>query len=197
MQEFTANRRPDSADEIWNLQHYPVYTLGRAADESFLLNKGDIPVERVNRGGQVTYHGPGQLVQYLMLDLNALGLGVRALVSVIENTIVAVLDDWGIKAEARKDAPGVYVEGAKIAALGLRISRGYSYHGLAFNIDMDMSPWTGINACGLGVPVTQLSDLIDPCPSLAEVSDQMTQELVGRLGYNSHSFASPTKQPSE
>lgn len=187
MQRHTASRQAGSTDEIWNLQHYPVYTLGRAGNEGFLLEAGSIPVERVDRGGQITYHGPGQLIQYLLLDLNALGMGVRALVSTIESAIVSVLGEWDIDAQARFDAPGVYVDGAKIAALGLRISRGYSYHGLAFNVDMDMSPWAGINACGLGVPVTQLADLVSPCPSLESVGEKMTQELIRRLGYNGSS----------
>lgn len=190
MQQYTASRQPGSSDEIWNLEHDPVYTLGRAGKEHFLLAPGDIPVERVNRGGQVTYHGPGQLIQYLLLDLNSLGIGVRALVSTIETAIIRVLAGWNISAEARADAPGVYVEGAKIAALGLRISRGYSYHGLAFNVDMDMSPWAGIDACGLGVPVTQLSDLVDSCPDVAEVGKKMTEELISSLGYNDASFES-------
>lgn len=190
MRRFTADRTPDSIDEVWNLQHSPVYTLGRAGKEGFVIESGNIPVERVDRGGQVTYHGPGQLVQYLLLNLSRLGIGVRTLVSEIENSVVSVLDQWGIASEARPDAPGVYVGEAKIASLGLRVSRGYSYHGLALNVDMDMSPWAGINACGLGIPVTQIADLVESCPGMAEISDQMTQELMRRLGYNSFSSTS-------
>ena len=197
MQSYTAARKPGSVDEIWNLQHYPVYTLGCAGKESFLLERGNIPVERVDRGGQVTYHGPGQLIQYLLLDLNSLGIGVRALVSILESAVIKVLGGWGVEAEARSDAPGVYVQGEKIAALGLRISRGYSYHGLALNVDMDMSPWAGINACGLGVPVTQLSNLLDPCPSLDQVSKKMTQELIERLGYTMPSYMPPLQECSK
>ncbi len=184
MQKFTANREAHTADEIWNLQHRPVYTQGRAGKDMHLLNAGDIPVVRIDRGGQITYHGPGQLTQYLLLDIGRLGMGVRQLVSLIEEAVIAVLADWSIPARAWADAPGVYVEGAKIAALGLRVSRGRTYHGLAFNVAMDMAPWAGINPCGLGVPVTQLCDWVKPCPDVALVAARLGGEFAQRLGYN-------------
>ncbi len=188
MQKYTAARNADSLDEIWWLEHEPVFTLGRAGKDIHLGDTGDIPVLRVDRGGQVTYHGPGQLTLYLLLDIGRQGLGVRQLVTHIEQSIVQLLARWGVQANARSDAPGVYVDNAKIASLGLRISRGRSYHGLSFNIDMDMEPWQRINPCGLGVPVTQLSDWQDPCPSIQQTAELMSRELCHRLGYTAPSF---------
>ena len=157
MREFTDGRGQDTRDQLWLLQHPPVFTQGQAGRAEHLLMPGDIPVVQTDRGGQVTYHGPGQWVVYLLLDLRRRGLGVRDLVDLIENSVVAVLAGYGVHAESRRDAPGVYVDGAKIASLGLRIRRGCSYHGLALNVDMDLEPFTRINPCGLeGVPVTSL-----------------------------------------
>jgi len=184
MQNFTLNRDDNTDDELWIVEHPPVFTLGLNGKRKHLLNPGDIPVISVDRGGQVTYHGPGQLVMYTLLDLNRLGIGVKQLVQHIEKAIVNLLADYGIKAEGRRDAPGVYVDGAKIAALGLRIKNGKSFHGLAFNIDMDLEPFSRINPCGYeGMPVTQLSEL------KAEIDKaQITQQLIGHLttilGYN-------------
>ncbi len=191
MQDFTRTRHQATADEIWSLQHQPVFTVGRAGKDIYLGDTGAIPVVRTDRGGQVTYHGPGQLTQYLLLDTRRLNLGVRQLVDLIQDSIIALLDGWQIESEARSDAPGVYVRGSKIASLGLRISRGCSYHGLALNVDMDMAPWQRINACGLGVPVTRLSDWLNPCPSVDQVASALTREIAGRLGYNLPSHVEP------
>jgi len=160
MRDHTENAPPGAADEIWVTEHPPVFTLGRNARPEHLLAPGDIPVIASDRGGQVTYHGPGQLIVYLLLDLRRRGLGVRELVTLMEQALIDTLAHWDITAHARPDAPGVYVDGAKIASLGLRIRRGRSYHGLALNVDMDLEPFSRINPCGhAGLPVTQLRDL--------------------------------------
>lgn len=163
MRSFTDKRTPETPDEIWFIEHNPVYTLGQAGKMEHILNPGNIPVEKTDRGGQVTYHGPGQLVIYPLLNLRRLNLGVRELVSLLENTIINLLATYNINAKAKKEAPGVYVNSAKIASIGLRIRRGYCYHGLAFNIAMDLSPFAGINPCGMRqLTITQLSDLGGP-----------------------------------
>ncbi|HHJ14163.1 MAG TPA: lipoyl(octanoyl) transferase LipB [Gammaproteobacteria bacterium] len=160
MQAFTADRQGPQADSLWLLQHRPVFTLGMNGKREHLLDPGEIPVVEVDRGGQVTYHGPGQLVAYPLLDLRARGLGVRTLVQLLERSVIDWLAERGIAARARRDAPGVYVDGAKIAALGLRVRRGCCYHGLSFNVDMDLEPFSRINPCGYaGLAVTQLRDL--------------------------------------
>jgi len=148
MQAFTDERTDSTDDELWVLQHEPVFTQGQAGKEEHLLAPGDIPVVKVDRGGQVTYHGPGQLVIYVMIDLRRLGIGPRELVSTIEYAIVQTLALYGLKALARQDAPGVYIDDAKIASLGLRIRKGKSFHGLSLNVDMDMEPFSRINPCG-------------------------------------------------
>ncbi len=148
MRRFTAERDAETADEIWLLQHPPTFTQGRHGKPEHLLNSGDIPVLQIDRGGQVTYHGPGQLVAYLLLDMRRRHLGVRQLVTLMEQAVIELLAGYGIDASARPDAPGVYVDGAKVAALGLRVTRGCSYHGLSLNIDMDLSPFQRINPCG-------------------------------------------------
>jgi lipoyl(octanoyl) transferase len=159
MQQYNRGRTADSADYIWLTEHEPVFTQGRAGRAEHLLAPGDIPVIQTDRGGQVTYHGPGQLVAYLLLDLKRHGLGPKSLVELIQQSIIAVLADFGVASTSRPDAPGVYVDGAKIASLGLRISRGCSYHGLALNIAMDAEPFSRINPCGLqNLQVVQLSD---------------------------------------
>lgn len=183
MQRFTNTRGPGTDDEIWLLQHQPVFTQGQAGKAEHLLLPGDIPVVQADRGGQVTYHGPGQLVCYLLLDVRRLGIGVRELVSRIEQSIIEVLATYGVNAVAKPDAPGVYVEGAKIASLGLRIRNGRSFHGLALNVDMDLEPFRRINPCGYaGLQMTQLRDLIGPL-DFAEVQDRLLAQLVGLLGY--------------
>ncbi len=160
MREFTEARHPETTDEIWLVEHPPVFTLGRNGDPAHILNATGIPIVESDRGGQVTYHGPGQLVAYTLFDLNRLGIGIRSLVTGLENAIISILSQYGIKAQARRDAPGVYVDGRKIASLGLRIRKGCSYHGLSLNVDMDLTPFTAINPCGYpGLEVTRLADL--------------------------------------
>jgi lipoyl(octanoyl) transferase len=160
MQCFTEQRDATTADEIWLLEHEPVFTLGMNADRSHLLAPGDIPVVQIDRGGQVTYHGPGQLVVYPLIDLRRAGLGVRRLVSALEHSVIAYVERRGIRAECRREAPGVYVDGRKLASVGLRVRRGGSYHGLAFNINMDLQPFARINPCGYaGLQMTQLAAL--------------------------------------
>ena len=162
MQLFTNQRSETTADELWLLQHSPVYTLGKNGRPDHILDAQDIPVIKSDRGGQVTYHGPGQIVVYTLLDLNRRHIGVRELVTRIENSVIELLEDYDIRANARKDAPGVYVDDRKIAALGLRVRKGRSFHGLALNVDMDLEPFSRINPCGYqGLEVTQLSDLAD------------------------------------
>jgi lipoyl(octanoyl) transferase len=160
MQAFTGERGPETPDELWLLQHPPVYTLGLAGKPEHLLEPSEIPVVKIDRGGQITYHGPGQAVIYLLIDLHRRKLMVRQMVRLLEQALIDVLAGWGITAERRDGAPGVYVGEAKIAALGLKISRGCSYHGLALNVDMDLSPFERINPCGYeGLVCTQLRDL--------------------------------------
>jgi lipoyl(octanoyl) transferase len=160
MQQFVDARDTATPDEIWLLEHSPVFTLGMAADRNHLLLPGDIPVVAADRGGQVTYHGPGQLVAYPLLDVRRLGLTVRGLVLQLERAVIDLVAAHGVTAVGRRDAPGVYVEGRKLASLGLRIRRGSSYHGVALNVNMDLAPFTRINPCGMaGMQVTQLTDL--------------------------------------
>jgi lipoyl(octanoyl) transferase len=162
MRQFTDQRCDATPDELWLLQHPPVYTLGKNGRPEHILDPRHIPVIQSDRGGQVTYHGPGQIVVYTLLDLNRLRIGVRELVTRIENSIIELLDDYAISAHARKDAPGVYVDGRKIAALGLRVRKGRSFHGLALNVDMDLEPFSRINPCGFpNLQVTQLAALVD------------------------------------
>jgi lipoyl(octanoyl) transferase len=163
MQRFTDARGEDALDELWLVEHDPVFTLGQAGKPEHVLAPGDIPVLHVDRGGQVTYHGPGQIVLYPLLDLRRLGMGVREYVCRIEQAIIDTLDEWNIGAERREGAPGVYVGGAKVAALGIRVRRGCTFHGLAFNIGMDLEPFHRINPCGYhGLQVTSLQDLGGP-----------------------------------
>ena len=183
MQAFTQQRNARTADELWLLEHRPVYTLGMNGKREHLLAPGDIPVVEIDRGGQVTYHGPGQLVAYTLFDLKRLDIGIRVLVEALESSFIDWLGAQGIVATARRDAPGVYVDGAKVAALGLRVKRGCSYHGLALNVDADLEPFSGINPCGYeGMAVTRTRDLgIDQ--SVAEVAAQWLPYLLERLGY--------------
>ncbi|NBA97478.1 lipoyl(octanoyl) transferase LipB [Pseudomonas sp. R5(2019)] len=183
MRAFTDSRGPQTADEIWLVQHPPVFTQGQAGKAEHLLLPGDIPVVQVDRGGQVTYHGPGQLVVYLLLDVRRLGFGVRDLVSRIERSLIELLASYGVEAAAKADAPGVYVDGAKIASLGLRIRNGCSFHGLALNVDMDLAPFRRINPCGYaGLAMTQLRDHTGPI-ELAEVSARLRSQLVKHLDF--------------
>lgn len=160
MQQFTRDRTEETADELWIVEHFPVYTLGLNGKPEHLLDAGAIPVIRSDRGGQVTYHGPGQLVIYTLLDIKRLKIGVRQLVTILEQAMIGTLAAYGITAYARADAPGVYVNDKKIGSIGMRIKRNCSYHGLSLNNQMDLSPFDSINTCGYaGLEVTRLADL--------------------------------------
>lgn len=185
MQAFTRERSADTADELWLLQHPPVFTQGQAGRAEHLLCAGNIPVVQANRGGQITYHGPGQLVAYPLFDLRRLGLGPRGMVSLLEQVLIELLADRGVTAFARPDAPGIYVRrdfgnGAdmrKLASIGLRVSRGCSYHGLALNVDMDLDPFTRINPCGFaGLRMTQLAEL-----GAGDTVEAIAEDLCQRL----------------
>ncbi len=188
MQAFTAARGPDTPDEIWLLQHPPVYTLGLAGKPEHLLRDSDIPVVNIDRGGQITYHGPGQVVAYLLLDLKRHGIGVKELVRRMEQAVIDLLGKYGVSAARRDKAPGVYVGDAKIAALGLRIRNNCSYHGLCLNVDMDLSPYANINPCGYaGLLVTQTRDqgISADADTLAE---ELAAQLLLQLGYTQNSI---------
>ena len=181
MKSFTASRDASTPDELWLLEHPRVYTQGQAGKAEHILAPGDIPVILVDRGGQVTYHGPGQLVVYLMIDLTRHRLGIRSLVDVIEQAIVRTLAGMGVAAAPRADAPGVYVEQAKMASLGLRVRRGCSFHGLALNVAMDMEPFRRINPCGYaGMAMCQVSDFV-PGATVAGLAPALSDELVNGL----------------
>ncbi len=181
MQAFTDARDADTPDEVWLLEHDPVFTLGLAGKREHVLAPGEIPVVHIDRGGQVTYHGPGQLVVYPLLDMKRRRMGPRALVSALEKAAIAALAEWGIEARARPDAPGVYVEEKKIASIGLRIRRGASYHGLAFNVAMNLEPFSRINPCGYaGLEMTQVSELGGPA-DLSTVADALMPHFLERL----------------
>ena len=163
MQRFTAERGPATPDELWFLEHPPVFTLGVNASRAHLIAPGDIPVVQIDRGGQVTYHGPGQLVVYPLIDLSRAALSVRAFVSALEQAVVALAADYGISAQGRRDAPGVYVRARKLASIGVRVRRPGSYHGLALNVALDLEPFSRINPCGYaGLEMTQLAELGGP-----------------------------------
>ncbi|KEA64569.1 Octanoate-[acyl-carrier-protein]-protein-N-octan oyltransferase [Marinobacterium lacunae] len=185
MQTLTAERGPDTLDEIWLLEHEPVFTQGQAGKAEHLLNPGDIPVIQADRGGQVTYHGPGQLLAYLMVDLRRRKLGVRDMVNLMEATVVRVLADFDIQAYPKPDAPGVYVDEAKICSLGLRVRRGCSFHGLALNLNMDLAPFLRINPCGYsGLQMTQLS-MLRPDADIESVPERLLNYLIEQIGYTS------------
>ena len=181
MQDFTATRTAGTPDEIWIVEHPPVYTLGQAGKPEHILQEVGIPIVKIDRGGQVTYHGPGQVVIYLLLDLPRLKIKVRELVSAIEQAVIDLLGDHGVNAERRAGAPGVYVGEAKVAALGLRIRNGCSYHGVSLNVDMDLSPFAAINPCGYaGLKVVQTKDLNIPLTA-HEAGEQLSQHLLQQL----------------
>lgn len=187
MRDFTARRSTDTPDEIWLVEHPPVFTLGLAAKPEHLLNTGDIPVVSTERGGQVTYHGPGQIVAYLLLDIGRRKLGIRELVNRIEQATINLLGEHAITAERREGAPGVFVHtpaahrGSKIAALGLKVSRGRTFHGMALNVDMDLSPFSRINPCGYeGMAVTDMKSLVGPVDQPA-IANQLSATLVAEL----------------
>jgi lipoyl(octanoyl) transferase len=191
MQRFTDARDAATLDEIWLLEHDPVFTLGQAGRPEHVLAPGDIPVLHVDRGGQVTYHGPGQLVAYPLLDLRRLKIGVREYVDRIEQAVIDTLDDWNIGAGRREGAPGVYVDGAKIAALGIRVRRGCTFHGLAFNVAMDLEPFARINPCGYaGLQVTSMLDLGGPSGADA-VRPLLLSQLCRQFGLQPRPAPSP------
>jgi lipoyl(octanoyl) transferase len=182
MQAFTEQRGRDTPDAFWLLEHEPVFTQGRAGKPEHLLAPGDIPVIRSDRGGQVTYHGPGQLMVYTLIDLTRLGIGIRSLVTALESAVVDCLAGYGLAAQPRRDAPGVYVNGAKIASLGLRVRKGCSYHGLALNVHMDLAPFQRINPCGYrGLEMTQIANLGGP-DDVRRVGADLLPHLCRRLG---------------
>ncbi len=184
MQAFTEQRDDNTVDELWFVEHDPVFTQGQAGKAEHVLAPGDIPVIKIDRGGQVTYHGPGQLVVYLLLDVRRSGSGPRKIVSAIEQAIIKTLEGYGIEAYAKPEAPGVYIDEAKIAALGLRFRKMKSYHGLSFNIDMDTEPFDRINPCGYeGLQVAQLNDFVEKV-EWNEVSSRLLECLMTELGYN-------------
>jgi lipoyl(octanoyl) transferase len=181
MQQFNTDRTPSTADEVWVTEHFPVYTLGLNRQGVRLPNASDIPLVMTDRGGKITYHGPGQLIIYPLLDLKRHDLSVRKLVSVLENSVIAWLAEYGVQAQAKSNAPGVYVQEAKIAALGLRIKNNGSYHGLSVNVAMDLSPFSAIDPCGYaGLAVTQTQDLGLPL-TLSQAAEQLTAKLVKQL----------------
>lgn len=181
MQDFTASRTADTPDEIWLLEHPPVYTLGQAGKPEHLLQQTAIPLVKIDRGGQITYHGPGQLVAYLLLDLHRRKLKVREMVKLMEQALIDMMADYGVAAERMEGAPGVYVGPAKIAALGLRVRNGCSYHGLSLNVNMDLAPFGWINPCGYsGMPVTRLQDF-GVTVSVAEAGEKLLAQLTRLL----------------
>jgi len=184
MTDFTNQRTAETPDQLWLVQHPPVFTQGQAGKAEHVLVPGEIPVVQTDRGGQVTYHGLGQLVAYPLLDLRRLKLGVRDLVTAIEQTLVATLAHYAIEAYPKADAPGVYVKGDKIASLGLRVRRGCSFHGLALNVAMDLSPFLRINPCGYqGLAMTQIQDLLTDVPEFEDVQKQLIEQFAQKLGY--------------
>jgi len=191
MQAFTDARDADTVDELWIVEHPPVFTLGQAGKMEHVLMPGEIPVVPVDRGGQVTYHGPGQIVAYPLVDLRRLKFGIRDFVCRIEQAIIDTLAHWNIGAERKAGAPGVYVAGAKVAALGLRVRRGCTFHGLAFNVNMDLQPFHRINPCGYeGLQVTQVMDLGGPS-RLAEVEAELVTQLARQFGLDARTAPPP------
>jgi lipoyl(octanoyl) transferase len=183
MQDFTDRRDGDTVDELWLVEHPPVFTQGQAGKAEHVLAPGDIPVIQVDRGGQVTYHGPGQIVAYPLVDLKRLGVGVREFVRRIEQAIIDVLALYGVHGERIDGAPGIYVDGDKIASLGLRVRRGCTFHGLAFNVEMDLEPFHRINPCGFqGLQVIRLSDLA--ALEFGAVENHLIEALAKQLGYS-------------
>jgi lipoyl(octanoyl) transferase len=188
MKHFTDTRHENTVDEIWLLEHPPVYTQGQAGKAEHILNSGTIPIVQADRGGQVTYHGPGQLVVYTLFDLRRLKIGARQLVTQLEQVVIQVLKDYQVSAKTRCDAPGVYVEDAKICSIGLRVRKGCSYHGIAFNIQMDLEPFLRINPCGFcNLTMTQLSHFI-PLVDMSEVSNKVVTYLRQIFGYSQAEF---------
>ena len=182
MVEFTATRTKDTQDELWITEHNPIYTLGKNANENNIIDASDIPVLRVDRGGEVTYHGPGQIIIYVLIDLKRKGLNVSDLILILEESIIRLLKNYNIKASRMKKAPGVYVDSMKIASIGIRVSRGCTYHGLSFNYDVDLEPFFGINTCGFDqLNVTSLKKLNinkNKATLLREINEILRDKLV-------------------
>lgn len=184
MRQFTTQRDENTLDEIWLLEHPPVFTQGQNGKAEHILNPGSIPVIQVDRGGQVTYHGPGQLVVYPLIDLRRKKMNIRQIVTLLEKSVIDVLADYHITAVAKREAPGVYVNHKKICSIGLRIRKGCSYHGLAFNISMDLEPFSRINPCGFKqLEMTQLTDFVNPV-DMKTIQQQLMAYLTTNLGYN-------------
>ena len=177
MQQFTERRSDTTDDEVWFVEHPPVYTLGLNADPSHVLSAGDVPVVETDRGGQVTYHAPGQQIAYVLFDMRRLGLDIRSLVQALESTVIDTVAQYGVQAYPRRDAPGVYVDNKKLGAVGLRVRRGCTYHGIAVNVNMNLEPFSRINPCGMeGLEVTQLADICN-VSSLAEFREDLAASL--------------------
>jgi len=183
MQTFTEYRNSDTDDEIWLLQHPPVFTMGRTGKDEHILVKTNIPVIQTDRGGDITYHGPGQIIAYVLIDLRRRQQGVRQFVNALEDVVIKTLSHWELAAKRVKNGPGVYVGDAKIASIGLRVQKGCSYHGISLNVSMDLSPWSLVKPCGLDIPMTQLSDLIDSKIKKDEVIKIFTNHLCNTLSY--------------
>jgi len=189
MQSFTDHRDSSTADELWVLEHPPVFTQGQAGKAEHLLAPGDIPVIQVDRGGQVTYHGPGQVIAYPLIDLHRLGIGIKRLVQILEQVMIDLLADYQIQATRLEGSPGVYVKGAKIGSLGLRVRKGRTFHGLALNVAMDLEPFSRINPCGLpGMQATQLN-AYQPTAKVDEIGEQVAQRIAAGLGLAPNTIA--------
>jgi lipoyl(octanoyl) transferase len=187
MQTFTEYRNSDTDDEIWLLQHPPVFTMGRTGKDEHILVKTNIPVIQTDRGGDITYHGPGQIIAYVLIDLRRRRQGVRQFVNALEDVVIKTLSHWELAAKRVKNRPGVYVGDAKIASIGLRVQKGCSYHGISLNVSMDLSPWRLVKPCGLDIPMTQLSDLIDSKIKENDVIKIFTNHVFNTLSYTKKS----------
>ncbi len=187
MQTFTEYRNSDTDDEIWLLQHPPVFTMGRTGKDEHILVKTNIPVIQTDRGGDITYHGPGQIIAYVLIDLRRRQQGVRQFVNALEDVVIKTLSHWELAAQRVTNGPGVYVGDAKIASIGLRVQKGCSYHGISLNVSMDLSPWSLVKPCGLDIPMTQLSDLVDSKIKKNDVIKIFTNHLCNTLSYTNKS----------
>ncbi|ABL02294.1 lipoate-protein ligase B [Candidatus Ruthia magnifica str. Cm (Calyptogena magnifica)] len=187
MKIFTNARNKNTQDELWTVEHNPVFTQGISSKSEHILSSSDIPIIQTDRGGQITYHGPGQVVIYCLIDLKRLGVGVKKMIEIIENSIIDLLKTYAIKAHLKSDAPGVYVDNAKIAALGLKIKQSRTYHGLSLNVDMDLSPFMQINPCGYqDLKVTQLCNLTENRDTLNTIAEKLSQILINHVARNRH-----------
>lgn len=182
MKDFTVRRTAETMDELWLLEHPSVYTQGQAGKAEHILNRNSIPIVQSDRGGQVTYHGPGQLVAYVLMDIKRRNLGIKTLVGLLEKVLIATLNEYGVPSVVRCGAPGVYIEDKKIASIGLRVKNGCTYHGIALNVDMDLAPFNAINPCGYSqLKMTQLSDFVDNI-TIPEVADRFTKTFLQQFG---------------